>query len=75
MEISLEPNLEARLNQIACEAGKAANQLVEELVANYIDHDSWFKQEVSKGLHSLDAGKFVTHDDVRRQIDGILASR
>src|ERR1700722_8085529 len=74
MQISLEPNLEARLNQIASEAGKAANQVVEELVANYIDHDAWFKQEVNKGLLSLDAGKFLSHDDVRRRIDQILGS-
>jgi predicted transcriptional regulator len=74
MQISLEPNLEARLNQIASEAGKAANQVVEELVANYIDHDAWFKQEVNKGLASLDAGKFVSLDDVRRRIDRILSS-
>jgi predicted transcriptional regulator len=74
MKISLEPSLEARLNEIASESGKAANQVVEELVANYIDHDAWFKQQVAKGLLSLDSGKFVTHDDVRRQIDRILAS-
>jgi predicted DNA-binding protein len=37
MQIPLEPNLEARLNQIASEAGKAANQVVEELVPNYIE--------------------------------------
>jgi len=74
MQISVEPNLEARLNQIASEAGKAANQVVEELVANYIDHDAWFKQEVNKGLLSLDAGNFLAHDDVRRRIDQILGS-
>jgi predicted transcriptional regulator len=74
MQISLEPDLEARLNQIASEAGKAANQVVEELVANYIGHDAWFKQEVNKGLLSLDAGKFLAHDDVRRRIDQILGS-
>jgi predicted transcriptional regulator len=74
MQISLEPSLEARLKQIASEAGKAANQVVEELVANYIDHDAWFKQEVNKGLASLDAGKSVSQDDVRRQIDRIVAS-
>jgi predicted transcriptional regulator len=74
MQISLEPNLEARLNEIASEAGKAANQVVEELVANYIDHDAWFKREVNKGLLSLDTGKFLSHDDVRRRIDQILGS-
>ncbi len=74
MQISLEPDLEARLNRIASEAGKPATQVVEELVSNYIDHDCWFKQEVSKGLLSLDAGRFLSHDDVRRKIDRILAS-
>jgi predicted transcriptional regulator len=73
MQISLEPDLEARLSQIASEAGKAANQVVEELVANYVDHDAWFKQEVNKGILSLDAGKSVSHPGVRRRIDQILA--
>jgi predicted transcriptional regulator len=50
MQISLEPNLDAWLNRIASEAGKAGNQVVEELAANYIDHDTWFKQEVNRGL-------------------------
>ena len=59
MQISLEPDQEARLNQIASEAGKAANQVVEELIANYVDQDTWFKREVNEGLLSLDAGKFL----------------
>jgi predicted transcriptional regulator len=72
MEISLTPELEARLARIASEAGKAANQVVEELVADYLDHDAWFKQAVQKGLTSLDDGKFVSHDEVARQIERIL---
>ncbi len=72
MEISLTPELEARLARIASEAGKAANQVVEELVADYLDHDAWFKQAVQKGLTSLDDGKFVSHDEVARRIERIL---
>jgi predicted transcriptional regulator len=72
MEVSLAPELEARLTRIASEAGKAANQVVEELVADYLDHDAWFKQEVEKGLTSLDDGKFVSHEEVGRQIERIL---
>jgi predicted transcriptional regulator len=74
MEISLAPELEARLARIASEAGKAANQVVQELVANYVDHDEWFKREVQKGLDSLDSGKFVSHEDVGRKIKRILRS-
>jgi predicted transcriptional regulator len=72
MEISPAPELEARLARIASEAGKAANQLVQELVADSLDHDEWFKREVQKGMDSLDSGKFVSHEEVGRQIERIL---
>jgi len=54
MEISLAPEVEAKLTRIASEAGKAANQLVQELVADYLGHDEWFKREVQKGLARKD---------------------
>ena len=75
MEISFAPELEARLNQIASQTGKGPDEVVRELVANYLDHDEWVRQEVAKGLASLDRGKFVSHDDVRRQMERILGSR
>jgi predicted transcriptional regulator len=72
VEISLAPELETKLARIASEAGKAANQVVQELVADYLDHDDWFKREVQEGLASLDGGKFVSHEEVGRQIERIL---
>ena len=74
MEVSLAPEVEARLARIASEAGKAASQVVQELVASYVDHDEWFKHEVQKGLDSLDSGKFVSYEEVGRQIERILKS-
>jgi predicted transcriptional regulator len=75
MEISLTPDLEAKLTRIAADAGKGPNQIVQELVAGYVDHEEWFRSEVQKGVASLDAGKFVSHEDVGRQIEQILRSR
>jgi predicted transcriptional regulator len=72
MEISLAPELEERLARVASEAGKAANQVVQELVATYLDHDEWFRREVQKGLASLESGKFVSHEEVGRRIERIL---
>ena len=74
MEISLAPELEAKLTRIASEMGKAANQVVQELVADYLGHDEWFKREVQKGLASLDSGKFVSHEEVGRRMERILES-
>jgi predicted transcriptional regulator len=72
MEISLAPEVEPRLARIASEEGKAANQVVQDLVATYLDHDEWFRREVQKGLVSLDAGKFVSHEEVGREIERIF---
>lgn len=74
MEISFAPELEAKLNRIASQTGKGADQVVRELVATYIDHDEWFREEVQKGLASLDQGKSVSHDEVQRQMERILRS-
>ena len=32
---------------------------MQELVADYLIHDEWFRQEVQEGLASLDSGEFV----------------
>ena len=60
MEISFTPEFEARLKQVASQTGKDASQIVELPVANYFDHDEWFRQAVEKGLTSLDQGKSVS---------------
>ncbi len=73
-EISLAPEVEARVARIASEEGKAANQVVQELVSSYLDHDEWFRRQVQKGLAFLDRSKFVSHEEVGRQIERILGS-
>ena len=69
MEISLAPELEAKLNRIASDAGKGPTQVVQELVAQYLEHDEWFRQEVKKRLESLDHGNAISHEEVRRRMD------
>jgi predicted transcriptional regulator len=74
MEISFAPELEAKLNRIASQTGKGPDEVVRELVASYLDHDEWFRHQVEKGLGSLDGGKSVPHEEVRRQMNQILGS-
>ena len=68
------PELEAKLNRIASEAGKGAKQVVQ-LVINYLDHDEWFRQEVEKGLASVDRGESVSHEEVRCRMERIPDSK
>jgi predicted transcriptional regulator len=74
MEISLTPEVEKRLSQLATQAGKGTEEVVQELVSNYIEHDAWFRQEVAKGLASLDRGESVPHDEVGRRMERRLRS-
>jgi len=69
MEIHLNPELEAKLSGIASKSGRAAEQVIQELVERFVDHDQWFRQEVEKGLAQLDRGEFIEHDEVVARIE------
>ncbi len=74
MEISFNPELQAKLDQIASQSGKGSDQVVQELVATYIDHDEWFRKEVRKGLDSLDGGRSISHDEMLRRMERIVGN-
>ncbi|MBZ5525259.1 MAG: hypothetical protein LAP21_23780 [Acidobacteriia bacterium] len=74
MEIHFAPELEAKLNDLASGSGRDAEELVQELVKSYLDHDQWFRKEVQKGLEQLDRGEFIEHDDVVDRIEGLFRS-
>ena len=68
------PELEEKLNRVASESGRPADQVVQELVETYIDHDQWFREEVKKGLAQLDRGDFIEHDEVVDRIERLFHS-
>ena len=72
MEIVFTPDVEIKINRIAAQQGRPVAQVVEEIVAGHVDHDEWFRQEVQKGLDSLDRGDFVSHEEVGQRIERIL---
>jgi predicted transcriptional regulator len=75
MEISFSPELEEKLTMVASQSGKGADQVVRDLVANYLDYDEWFRGEVGKGLTSLDEGKSLSHESVRLRMEQSLGRK
>jgi predicted transcriptional regulator len=69
MEVSLSPELEAKLNRKAAEQGRDRQSLIQEAVERLVDHDEWFLRQVEKGLAAADRGEFVEHDEVGKLID------
>ena len=64
MEVHFTPEVEAKIQQAAAEHSSSADTYVQQLVEQHLDHDSWFRQQVKKGLEQLDRGEFLTHEEV-----------
>ena len=69
MQVHLPPDLLAKVEQAAAENNSDVEAYIKQLVENYLDHDAWFRQQVKKGLHQLDRGEFVSHEEVGARIE------
>lgn len=69
MDVSLNPDLQAKLRRLAEQQGRPSAALIVEAVERMVDYDEWFLREVDKGLAAADRGELVDHSDVRKMID------
>ena len=74
MQVHLPPDLQAKVDQAAAENNSDADAYVKQLVENYLDHDTWFRQQVKKGLRQLDQREFLSHEEVGARIERMLRS-
>jgi predicted transcriptional regulator len=68
MEVHFTPDLQAKLDRVAAENRRGADEYVQQLVESYLDHDAWFRQKVTASLGKLDRGEFLTHEEVGARI-------
>ncbi len=73
MEVSLSPELEARLVSLAARRGRDVAALAKEAIERLVDYDEWFLAEVAKGRAAAKQGELVEHEDVRKLIDSRYA--
>ena len=72
MEVSLQPEKEAQLAQIAAQRGLKTDELAEQVLSRYLEDDKRFIEAVNIGIAAADRGEFVEHDEVRARIKQIL---
>lgn len=75
MEVHFSPELQARVEAAAAEVNTAADPYVQSLVANYIEHDAWFRRKVTASLERLDRGQFLTEEQVGARIEELLRTK
>ena len=68
MEVDFSPEMEGKLHRAAEESGSGSAEYVRQLVEQYLEYDSWFRQKVNKGQEQLDAGQYLTHEEVGQRI-------
>ncbi|MGA3201877.1 MAG: hypothetical protein ABSF12_05205 [Bryobacteraceae bacterium] len=69
MEVHFSPELQAKLDRVAAENRREADDYVQQLVENYLDYDAWFRQKVNASLDHLERGEFLTHDEVGARLE------
>jgi predicted transcriptional regulator len=45
MEIHVRPDLQAKLDRVAAENNRDAEEYVLQLVEHHVDHDAWFREQ------------------------------
>lgn len=69
MEVHLNPDLQAKLTQLASQEGRDAQALVIEAVERMVNFDAWFLGEVDKGLAAADRGELVDHSEIKDRMN------
>jgi predicted transcriptional regulator len=74
MEVRFTPEQEARLSEIAGQAGIAPESLVKDAALRLLERDARFRAAVQKGLEQADRGEFVDEAEMQARIDRMLHS-
>jgi predicted transcriptional regulator len=74
MEVHLTPEQEAELDKLATRKGRNANELAQEVIGFYLEHEARFIEAVKRGLESLDRGEYVSHEEVGARINRLFPS-
>lgn len=65
----MNPDLQAKLAQLASQRGRDTEALVVEAVERMVNYDDWFIGEVEEGIAAADRGEFIEHGEVGKRIN------
>jgi predicted transcriptional regulator len=54
---------ESKLNELAARTGRGTDYLVQEAIAQLLDHDDWFKEHVQVGTDQIKCGEFIEEEE------------
>jgi predicted transcriptional regulator len=72
MEIHFTPEINAKLADSAARKGRNPDELVQDVLAEYLDEESRFIEAVKCGEDALQRGDYLTHEQVGQRLDRLL---
>ena len=61
------PDTIARLEEIAENQKRSRSDIIQEAVEGYLNSLAWFKAEIRKAEDDFDAGRFISHEDIKEK--------
>jgi len=74
MEVHFTPEQEARLSQIATEAGTDPERLVKDAALRLLEEDAHFRAAVREGIEQADRGEFIEEAEMKARLEQMLRS-
>lgn len=72
MEIHLTPEITEKLTHSAAQKGRNADELAQDVLAQYLDEESRFIEAVKCGEDALQRGDYLTHEQVGQRLERFL---
>ena len=72
MEVHFTPEQQARLLQIATQAGTDPERVVTNVVARYLDEESRFLAAVEKGIAAAERGEFIEEAEMDARLEAMF---
>lgn len=69
-----EKKLKQQLANLATATGRSQTFLAEEAIKQYCDLQSWQVSAIQEGILAADAGKVISHDELKRTWEKKLAN-
>jgi predicted transcriptional regulator len=72
MEVHFDPDVQAKITQRAIQQGRNPDEVVQDVVARYLEEEDRFVEAVKRGEAALERGEFLTHEQVGERLRNFL---
>jgi len=72
LEVHFTPEQEARLSQVASQAGTDVEHLVKDAALRLLEQDARFRAAVRKGIEQADRGELIEEEEMDARIGRLL---